>query len=94
MTQSGEGPYHVPLHIDVGAFQIGEFVVMDRYHAFVREFDTIDEAEAFVASANGIAPSVLREQTEERVRMLAAYHKNLQSASKGAVARAKPEGAQ
>ena len=66
----------------------GGFAILDKDH-----HDIDEHLNAFVASANGIAPSVLREQTEERVRMLAAYYKNLQSASKGAVARAKPEGA-
>jgi hypothetical protein len=56
---------------------LGEYVVLDIGYAVIREFDTVEEAEAFVAEANGTDTETVRRDTEERARMLHQYRESL-----------------
>ena len=68
----------LPLRIDTDAFIVmNTGIVLDANNAFVAEFDTIDEAEAFVAKANGVDVATLRAQTEESAKMRNEYMRNV-----------------
>jgi hypothetical protein len=67
----------LPFHIDTGALSISEYAVSDLDYKLVRVFDTLEEAEAFVAEANGTDVEKVRRDTEELGRMLAEYRNNL-----------------
>jgi hypothetical protein len=69
--------YRLPLLIDTGAIVFDVYSVMDIDYHFVQEFDTEEEAEAFVAKANGLDIETVRRETRERARMLAEYRENL-----------------
>jgi hypothetical protein len=71
----------LPLLIDTGALAISEYVVMDFNHRLVRIFDTLEEAEAFVAEATGTDAETVRRDTHERARMLDEYRENLKRAN-------------
>lgn len=61
---------------------IGEYAVVDADYRLVQVFDTEEEAEAFVAQANGSDVAKVRDETAERGRMLAQYRENLRRGSR------------
>jgi hypothetical protein len=68
----------LPLCIDTHAFIVTNTgIVIDHNYEGVAEFDTIDEAEVFVANANGMAVATLRRQMVDRHRMMDEYSRNL-----------------
>lgn len=72
-----EGQYKLPLLIDTGALCLDEYAVLNIDYELVQWFDTEEEAEAFVAKANGWSIEKVRHETRERGRMLAEYRENL-----------------
>lgn len=72
-----EGQYRLPLLIDTGALALGEYAVLDIDYHLVQVFDTEEEAEAFVAEANGWDIETVRRETRERGRLLVEYRENL-----------------
>ena len=72
-----ETPYRLPLHIDSGALVFDVYAVLDLDYQFVQEFDTVAEAEAFVAKANGWDIETVRRNTAKHGQMLAEYRENL-----------------
>lgn len=63
--------------LDIGALSFGEFVVTETSYQSSQEFETIEQAEAFVAEANGTDVETVRRETTEHARMLAEYRENL-----------------
>ena len=55
--------------------------VMDFNHRMVRTFETLEDAEAFVAEANGTDVETVRRDTHDRARMLDEYRQNLKRAN-------------
>jgi hypothetical protein len=74
----------LPLLIDTGALNFGHYAVIDIDYKFVQEFDTEEEAEAFVAKANGVDVETIRRETRERGRMLVEYRENLRRGARTA----------
>ena len=72
-----EPQYRPPLHIDPFAVELDVFGVVDSTPRCVREFDTLEEAEAFVAEANGVDIETVRRETAEHGRMLVEYRENM-----------------
>ncbi len=72
-----EPEHRLPLLIDTGALAMGEFAVLDIDYHLVGVFETEEEAEAFVAEANGWDVEKVRRETANRGRMLAEYRDNL-----------------
>ncbi len=70
------------LLIDTEALIIGEYIVLDIDYHLVKKFDTAEEAEAFVAEANGLDVETVRRETAQRGRMLAEYRENLRRKSR------------
>jgi hypothetical protein len=62
--------HNLPLRIDTEAFALGYYIVLDYDYKVVREFDTIEEAEAFVAEANGSDVETVQRATERQ----ASFH--------------------
>ena len=61
----------LPYLIDTGAIALGYSVALTIDYQFVREFETEEEVEAFVAEANGTDIETLRRETADRARKLA-----------------------
>ena len=72
-----ESQYHHPLHIDPFAIDLDVFGVMDSTRRCVGQFDTLEEAEVFVAEANGVEVEAVRRETAEHGRMLKEYRENM-----------------
>ncbi|MFM8708220.1 MAG: hypothetical protein ACKOHK_09095 [Planctomycetia bacterium] len=72
-----EPQYQPPLHIDPFAIALDVFGVMDSTRRCVGQFDTLEEAEAFVAEANGVDVETVRRETAEHGRMLKEYRENM-----------------
>ena len=72
-----ESQYQPPLHIDPFAIALDVFGVMDSTRRCVGQFDTLEEAEAFVAEANGVDIETVRRETAEHGRMLVEYRENM-----------------
>ena len=68
--------------LDTGAFQIGEYVVLDSKRRVVQEFDAVEEAEKFIVDANGVDVETVRRETAEHARLLAEYRDNLRRQSR------------
>jgi len=88
MRENQNKPYYF---LDTGALALGEFIVTDASYQCVHAFETIDEAEAFVAEANGTDVETVRRKTTERARMLAEYRENLIRGSREKAARRRAE---
>jgi len=63
--------------LDIGALTLGEFVVTETSRQSVQQFETIEEAEAFIAEANGTDVETVRRETTEHARMLTEYRENM-----------------
>jgi hypothetical protein len=75
----------LPLRIDTDAFIVTNTgIVFDANGEFVAEYDSIDEAEVFVAKANGVDVDTLRQQMEESARMRHEYLRRLKQGKKPA----------
>ena len=72
-----EPHYRPPLHIDPFAIDLDVFGVMDSTRRCVGQFDTLEEAEVFVAEANGVDVETVRRETAEHGRMLKEYRENM-----------------
>ena len=72
-----EPRYQLPLHIDSAALEFDIFGVSDITCRCVGQFDTLEEAEAFVAEANGVDVETVRRETAEHGRMLVKYRENM-----------------
>lgn len=70
----------LPLRIDTEASVRNTGMVFDANNALVAEYETIDEAEVFVANANGVDVATLRQQMEESARM---RHEHLRRPKQG-----------
>jgi hypothetical protein len=69
--------------MDIGALQIGAYVVLDRNLEIVRDFDTWDEAAQFVAAANKTDIETVGRDTKEHARMVGEYLNNLRRGKRG-----------
>lgn len=69
-----------PYLLDTQALAVGIYGVLDINHKTVKEFDTLEEAEAFVAEANGVTVETIRGESIERGRMMGEYLQNLRRA--------------
>ena len=68
----------LPLLLSTSAVALtGEYAVLDIDYRVVQIFESEQEAEAFVAEANGVDVETVRRETAERERMLAEYRNNL-----------------
>jgi hypothetical protein len=74
-------PFRLPLLIATDAIAISEYLVLDFNHRVVRTFDTLEEADAFVAESNGTDAETVRRDTHDRARMLDEYRHNLKRAN-------------
>ena len=73
----------LPLRIDTDAYIVTNTgIVYDANNQSVAEYETIDEAEVFVASANGVDVATLRQQMEESTKMRHEYLQRQKQASK------------
>jgi hypothetical protein len=72
-----EPQYRLPLHIDSAALEFDIFGVSDITCRCVGQFDILEEAEAFVAEANGVDIETVRRETAVRGRMLVEYRENM-----------------
>ena len=72
-----EPHYRPPLHIDPFAIDLDVVGVIDSMQRCVGQFDTLEEAEAFVAEANGVDVETVRRETAEHGRMLKEYRENM-----------------
>jgi hypothetical protein len=78
MTEQKRDKLALPLRIDTDAFVVTNIgIVFDANNELVAEYETIDEAEAFVADANGVDVTTLRRQMEESARMRHEYLRRL-----------------
>ncbi len=68
---------HLPLLVDTEALRVGEYVVLDLDFRVVRVFESLDEAEAFVAASNGSDKETVRQDSEARGQTLHQYRDNL-----------------
>jgi len=75
----------LPLRIDTDAVLVTNTgIVIDANNKFVAEYPTIDEAEVFVAKANGVDVATLRQQTHQSARMRDEYLRRLKQGKKPA----------
>jgi hypothetical protein len=75
----------LPLRIDTDAFVVTNTgIVLDANNELVAEYATIDEAEVFVAKANGVNVATLRRQTKEFASMRHEYLRALKQGKKPA----------
>ena len=73
----------LPLHVDAAAFIVtGQGFVLDHTFEVVAEYDTIEEAEAVVAKANGVNVETQRRWTVEEAQARHQYLDNLKAASR------------
>jgi len=77
--------------LDIGALTLGEFVVTETSRQSVQQFETIEEAETFIAEANGTDVETVRRETTEHARMLAEYRENMIRGSREKAARRRAE---
>ena len=70
-------PKRLPLLLDTEAFEFGECAVLDSHYNVVRVCETVEEAEVFIAEANGSDVETVRRDTEKRARMLSEYRNKL-----------------
>ena len=77
----------LPYLIDTGAIALGYYVVLTIDYQYVSEFNTEEEAEAFIAEANGSDIETVRRETAERARKLAEYRENMIRGSREKAAR-------
>lgn len=71
------------LCIDTAAYAaFGHAVVMTIDRQTVAVCETIEEAEAMVAEANGVDVETVRHESEEQAQLLHEYRRNLIAASK------------
>ena len=77
----GESRFRLPLRIDTDAFVVtGTGIVFDANNKFVAEYDTLDDAEVFVAKANGVDVATLKRSMEDSAKM---HHEYLRRLKKG-----------
>lgn len=81
----------LPYLIDTGAIALGYYVALTIDYQFVREFETEEEVEAFVAEANGTDIETLRRETADLARKLAEYRENMIRGSREKAARRRVE---
>ena len=77
--------------LDIGFLAFGDFVVTDTSYQSSQEFETIEQAEAFIAKANGTDVETVRRETTEHARMLTEYRENIIRASREKAARQRAE---
>jgi len=77
--------------LDIGALTLGEFVVTETSRQSGQQFETIEEAETFIAEANGTDVETVRRETTEHARMLAEYRENMIRGSREKAARRRAE---
>ena len=66
----------LPVCIDAGAVP-AFYVVLDAQNQFVKDFETCEEAAAFVARVNGEDAETVLTEARERVGVMSAYLDNL-----------------
>ena len=70
----------LPLRIDTDAYVVTNTgIVLDANNEFVAEYETIDEAEVFVANVNGVDVASCASQMEESARARHEYLRRLRS---------------
>ena len=75
----------LPLRIDTDAFVVTNTgIVLDANNELAAEYETMDEAEVFVARVNGVNVAELRRQTDESVRIRHGYLRTLTQGDKPA----------
>jgi tetratricopeptide (TPR) repeat protein len=69
----------LPLRIDIDAFIVTHTgIVLDGNNDFLVEYDTLEEAEMFVAETNGLDVDTLRLTIEDDPRLRHEYHRRLE----------------
>ena len=72
-------PLKLPLLLDTEACALGYYVVLENDYQVLRTFKTIEEAETFIADANGTDVATVQQKTAERAQMLNAYREKLRA---------------
>jgi len=80
MSESTE--FTLPYFVDPEAQVQGYFVVFDHNFKLVQEFKSIEEAEAFVATANGEDLATVRQNDKERAQAFGQYRDNVKRGSR------------
>lgn len=86
-----ERKHKLPYFFDTGALALGEYAVLDIDYQVVQVFGTEEEAEAFIAKANGTDVATVRGETTERARKLAEYRENMIRGSREKATRRRAE---
>lgn len=81
--------HKLPFRLDSEALAVCYYYVLDFNYKLVREFETLEEAEAFIAEANGSDVETVRSDAKTQGRMLNEYRQNLRRSRS---AQSKPEG--
>jgi len=67
----------LPLRLDTEALAWDEFVVLDFNYKLVKHCESIEEAEAFIANANGTNIETVHQDAVLQAQMLHQYRENL-----------------
>lgn len=69
----------LPFRIDTEALALGYYFVIDFNYKPVREFETMEDAEVFIAEANQTDIETVRKDAKTQAKMLQEYRHNLKS---------------
>lgn len=64
------------LRLDTEALALGYYAVLDYQYKVVRECETAEEAEAFIAEANGVDVEIVRSVAKKLAQALSEYRDN------------------
>ncbi|MDO8282473.1 MAG: hypothetical protein Q7U10_07605 [Thermodesulfovibrionia bacterium] len=74
--------HKLPFRIDTEALALGYYCVLDYNYKLVREFETMEDAEVFIAEANGSDVETVRNDAETQALMLHEYRQNMKRSLK------------
>lgn len=69
--------HKLPFRLDTEALALSIYCVLDFNYKLVQEFETIEDAQEFIAKANRITVDEVKSAAESQSRMLYVYRKNL-----------------
>jgi hypothetical protein len=75
--KSMESKFKLPYRLDAEALAVSEYSILDLNYKLVRKYETLEEAEKFIAEANGLDRIEVREDMARHGRMLQEYRKNI-----------------
>ena len=75
-------PHLLPYHLEPQALSVGFYLIMDASNELVKEFDSLSDAAAFVAVANGISVEAAMVDCHKRAAAMESYRDNLRKRMK------------